>query len=63
MARDIIERCGEESCLAFYKAAKLKADDEGHQDASFVLSRIYENPIENGASIRAAMKGAEKEGI
>ena len=63
IAREILAKAPTDSCLAIYKAAKLKAEDEFHEDSAFILSKIYENPIENGASIRAAMKGAEKEGI
>ena len=51
-----------ESFMAHIKATKMKADEEGHSDASFVLSLLYENPIENAAKIRAALKTAESEG-
>ena len=64
-ARKLIEsskNAGITSSLAFYKAAKLKADEEHHADASYVLSEIYKNPIENGSDIRSAMKSSEKEG-
>ena len=51
-----------DSPMAIYKAAKLKADDEDHKDAAFVLSKIYEDPIENGAKIRSAMEVVGNEG-
>ena len=60
-ARKVLDNAGTDSCLAIYKAAKLKADDEGHGDSAYVLSKIYENPIENGAMIRSAMEATENE--
>ena len=61
-ALETLEKAGTNSAMAIYKMAKIKADDESHNDASFVFSNIYEDPIGNGASIRAAMKVSETEG-
>ena len=61
-ALETLEKAGTDSALAIYKMAKVKADDEDQKDAAFILSKIYENPIENGANIRASMKASESEG-
>ena len=61
-ALETLEKVGTDSALAIYKMAKVKADDEDQKDAAFILSKIYENPIENGANIRASMKASESEG-
>ena len=60
---ETLEEAGTDSALAIYKMAKVKADDEGQRDASFILSKIYEDPIQNGANIRAALTASENEGI
>ena len=61
-ALETLKEAGTDSALAIYKMAKVKADDEGQKDAAFVLSQIYDDPIGNGANIRAAMKASENEG-
>ena len=52
----------EMSFVELLAAARLKAEQEGFQDASHVIKSLGSNPIEQGEMIRNAMASADNDG-
>ena len=51
------------SIIELLEAAKLKAQQEGLSDASFVLESLASNPIEQGEIIRNSMTSSQSQGM
>ena len=58
----VLKNAPSDSPCAIYNAARMKAKQEGHKDAEFLLSKIAENPIEWGSKIRKALEASESPG-